>query len=178
MMRAFICYLCFMLSPALLGGEFKPLGTFVLKSHFKVTGDRVTPVLIKPITFEVSTDGTRVRVTANGDTESRSEFSIYRSDGIGRQQTDSASLDIIPGLQAMNHAGGTLRHLRVSRDGLTITTFPGLANYTIVSHAVPVATPASKPALAGNSEPAAPAPVAAGPTTKATSPSHATPSGR
>ena len=31
---------------------------------------------------------------------------------------------------------GVLRHLRLSRESLTITTFPGVSNQTVVSHAV------------------------------------------
>lgn len=116
--------------------EFKHAGDFLLQSHFKLTGQRVTPIPMKPIVLRVYTDGIRVRVTVEGEEESHSTFEIYRSDGIGRQRKGSGALEVIPGLQAMSHVGGMLRHLRLSRESLTITTFPGVSDQTVVSYAV------------------------------------------
>jgi hypothetical protein len=126
--------------------EFKPVGNFLLHSHFKLTGDKITPIPMKPIAFRVSTDGVRIKVTAEGDDESHTTFDIYRSDGIGRQQPGRGALEVIPGLQATSNTGGILRHLRLSAESMTITTFPGVSDQTIVSYAVaaesiPAATP-------------------------------------
>lgn len=125
--------------------EFKHVGDFLLKSHFKVTGDKLTPIPIKPIHFRVYSDGTRLKIMAEGNDESHTTFTIYRSDGIGRQRSGRGALEVIPGLQATSQTGGVLRHLRLTRESLTITTFPGVSDQTIVDHAVAAepATPAS-----------------------------------
>ena len=125
-----------LLSPVTWGLEFRHVGDFLLKSHFKLTGGQMTPVPIKPIAFRVFTDGTRIRVSAEGDDEAHTTFEIYRSDGIGRQHQSSGALEVIPGLQAMSNVGGILRHLRLSRESLTITTFPGVSDQTVVSYSV------------------------------------------
>ena len=77
-----------------------------------------------------------IRVAAEDDDESHTTFEIYRSDGIGRQQTGRGALEVIPGLQATSQTGGVLRHLRLSGESMTITTFPGVSDQTIVSYAV------------------------------------------
>ncbi len=116
--------------------EFKHIGDFLLQAHFKLTGDKMTPIPMKPIAFRVYTDGVRIKVAAEGDDESHTTFEIYRSDGIGRQRSGGGALEVIPGLQATSQTGGVLRHLRLSRESLTLTTFPGVSNQTIVSHAI------------------------------------------
>jgi hypothetical protein len=128
--------LCLALASAAAAGEFKHTGDFLLQSHFKLTGDKVTPIPMKPIAFRVFTDGTRIKVSAEGDDESHTTFEIYRSDGIGRQRSGRGALEVIPGLQATCQTGGVLRHLRLSRESMTITTFPGVSDQTIVSYAV------------------------------------------
>lgn len=135
-MRILPLLLLFLLSPVLRATEFKHVGDFLLQAHFKLTGQQVTPIPMKPIAFRVFTDGMKIRVTAEGDEDSHTTFDIYRSDGIGRQRQSSGALEVIPGLQATSNIGGTLRHLRLSRESLTITTFPGVSDQTIVSHAV------------------------------------------
>ncbi len=117
-------------------GEFKHFGDFLLQSHFKITGDKVTPIPMKPIAFRVFTDGIQVRVTAEGDDEAHTTYDIYRSDGIGRQRPGRGALEVIPGLQATSRTGGVLRHLRLTRETMTLTTFQGVSDQTIVSHAV------------------------------------------
>ena len=82
-------------------------------------------------------------------------FEIYRSDGIGRQRKGSGALEVIPGLQATSNVGGILRHLRLSRESMTITTFPGVSDQTIVSHAI-AAEPKTEPALAKEKTPTKP----------------------
>ena len=131
---AFLTILVF--SPMALALEFRHVGDFLLKSHFKLTGGQMTPIPMKPIAFRVFTDGTQIRVSAEGDDEAHTTFEIYRSDGIGRQRQGSGALEVIPGLQAMSNVGGTLRHLRLSRESLTITTFPGVSDQTVVSYSV------------------------------------------
>ena len=121
---------------AAAAAEFTHVGDFLLQAHFKLTADKMTPIPMKPIAFRVFTDGVRIKVTAEGDDESHTTFEIYRSDGIGRQRTGGGALEVIPGLQATSHTGGVLRHLRLSRECMTLTTFPGVSDQTIVSYAV------------------------------------------
>ena len=118
------------------GEEFRHVGDYLLKSHFKLTGSKVTPIPMKPIAFRVYTDGVTVKVSTEGDEDARTSFEIYRSDGISRQRTGGGAIEIIPGIQATSSTGGVLRHLRLSAEAMTITTFPGVSNQTIVSHSV------------------------------------------
>ena len=124
------------LGSAAAAAEFKHVGDFLLQAHFKLTGDKITPIPMKPIAFRVYTDGVRIKVSTEDDDESHTTFEIYCSDGVGRQRTGRGALEVIPGLQATSHTGGVLRHLRLSRETMTITTFPGVSDQTIVSHAV------------------------------------------
>ncbi|MEX1114677.1 MAG: hypothetical protein WEB53_05475 [Akkermansiaceae bacterium] len=116
--------------------EFKHVGDFLLQAHFKLVGQQVTPIPMKPIAFRVFTDGVQIRVSAEDDEDSHATFEIYRSDGIGRQRQGAGALEVIPGLQAMSNVSGTLRHLRLCSESMTITTFPGVSDQTIVSHSI------------------------------------------
>jgi hypothetical protein len=116
--------------------EYRHVGDFLLKSHFKLTGDKITPIPMKTLALRAYTDGVRIKISAEGDDESVSVFEIYRSDGIGRQRSSGGALEVIPGVQATSHTGGLLRHLRMSRESLTITTFHGVSDQTVVSHAI------------------------------------------
>ncbi|MEO5716331.1 MAG: hypothetical protein ABIT37_22820 [Luteolibacter sp.] len=148
MMRVLILLPLITFSSTAFASEFKHVGDFLLQSHFKLVGQQVTPIPMKPIAFRVFTDGVKIRVSAEGDEESHTTFEIYRSDGIGRQRQGAGALEVIPGLQAMSNVGGTLRHLRLSRESMTITTFPGVSDQTIVVYAV-----AAEPAQANTSTP-------------------------
>jgi hypothetical protein len=141
-----------MLASAAAAGEFRHVGDFLLKSHFKITGERTTPIPMKPIAFRVFTDGVQIRVSAEGDDDSHTTFEIYRSDGIGRQRVEGGALEVIPGLQATSHTGGVLRHLRLSRESMTLTTFPAVSDQTIVIYAV-AAEPKSVEPFSRNSIP-------------------------
>ena len=147
MIRVLSILLSLALAPALRAEEFRPFANFLLSSHVKVTGDRLTPIPIKPIVFHVATDGVRVRITAEGNAEASTTFEIYRSDGVGRQRAGEAALEVIPGIQAMSKTGGVLRHLRLTRDSFTITAFPGVSDHTVITHALVIAadTPATAP---------------------------------
>lgn len=136
MTRLTLLLLSIALAAASHAAEFKHVGDYLLQSHFKLTGGRITAIPMKPLAFRVFTDGVQVRVSAEGDDEAYTIYDIYRSDGIGRQRQDAGALEIIPGIQATSNAGGTLRHLRLSRESMTITTFPGVSDQTIVSVAV------------------------------------------
>ena len=135
--------------------EFRHVGDYLLQSHFKLTGGRITAIPMKPLALRVFTDGVQVRVSAEGaserDDEAYTTYDIYRSDGIGRQRQDAGALEIIPGIQATSNAGGTLRHLRLSRESMTITTFPGVSDQTIVSVAV-AAEPKKETVQSGNTQ--------------------------
>jgi len=136
MMRFFTALSLIAFGSTAFASEFRHVGDFLLQSHFKLVGQQVTPIPMKPIAFRVFTDGVKIRVSAEGDEESHTTFEIYRSDGIGRQRQGAGALEVIPGLQATSNTGGTLRHLRLSRESMTITTFPGVSDQTIVSYAV------------------------------------------
>jgi hypothetical protein len=133
-MRLFLTFLS--LSIFAHASEFKHVGDFRLQAHFKLTGQQMTPIPTSPITFRVYTDGVHIRVATENDGDSYTTFDIYRSDGIGRQRKSGGALEVIPGLQATSNVGGTLRHLRLSRESLTLTTFPGVSDQTIVSHSI------------------------------------------
>ena len=66
------------------GDEFRHVGDYLLKSHFKLTGDKVVPIPMKPIAFRVFTDGVIVKVSTEGEEDAHTKFEIYRSDGIAR----------------------------------------------------------------------------------------------
>ena len=121
-------------------GEFRHVGDYLLQAHYKLSGAEKTAILMKPIAFRVVTDGVTIRIYPEGEEEAHTSFEIYRSDGIGRQRPGSGALEVIPGVQASSTVDGALRHLRLSRESLTITTFPGVSDQTIVSYAV-AATP-------------------------------------
>ena len=135
-MRLLTLFIVLALAPVVTAAEFKHVGDFLLQAQYKLTGQQMTPVPMKRIAFSVFTDGVRIRVTAEGDEDARTTFEIYRSDGIGRQRQGGGALEVIPGLQAMSNVGGVLRHLRLSRESMTITTFPGVSDQTIVSHSI------------------------------------------
>ncbi len=131
--------------------EFTHVGDFLLQSHFKIRGDKKTPIAMKPIAFRVFTDGVVVRVTAEDNDEAHTTFEIYRSDGIGRQRPGGGALEVIPGVQGMSRTGDVLRHLRLSRESMTITTFPGVSDQTIVSHSIAAEPKNTDAATSGNS---------------------------
>lgn len=134
--------------------EFRHVGDYLLKSRTKLTADRANPIEIKPLLLHVYTDGVQVRITADKDEDAKSTFEIYRSDGIGRQRSTGGALEVIPGVQAFSRNGGVFRHLRLSRESLTITMFPGVSDQTVVSYAVAVeSTPAAPAAPASPSKP-------------------------
>lgn len=138
----FLCMLlaCFAVTLA-HAQELRVLGDYELKAHYKITGEKVTPVAIKPIKFRVFTDGIEVRVSPLNDESAASVFQIYRSDGVGRQ--NNGGLEVIPGVQALSKGDGGVRHLRASRESFTITHFPGKSDQTIVTYAT--AIPSTSP---------------------------------
>lgn len=130
---------------------FTHFGDFLLQSHFKVSREKVMPVPMKAMAFRVFSDGIQVRVVSEDDEDARTTFQIYRSDGIARQRADGGSLEVIPGIQATSNTGGVLRHLRLTRESFTITSFSGISDQTVISHAVAAVARTSPPA-----DPAAP----------------------
>ena len=157
MIRNATTALAFFLAAAGLSAasEFRHVGDFMLQSHFKITGDQVMPIPMKAMVFRVFTDGIVIRVSAGEDAVST--FEIYRSDGIGRQRSEGGALEVIPGVQATSRNNNVLRHLRMSAESMTITTFPGVSDQTIISHAVaaePIEPP--EPAEASGESPSPP----------------------
>jgi len=116
--------------------EFRHLVEFILKSHLKITNGQVSPIPVKPVAFHVYTDGLTIRISTENDPSATTTFDIYRSDGVGRRRIGGGGIEVIPGLQATSRIDGVYRHLRLSSESLTITTFPGVSDQTIVSHAV------------------------------------------
>ena len=136
MNQLFIVLALFVLGPLAFAGEFKSIGDFLLQSHFKLTGQQMTPIPIKPVVFHVSTDGVQIRVATGDAEDSYATFEIYSSNGIGRPRPGANTLEILPGLQAMSRADGALRHLCISRESMTLTTFPCMSDQTVVSYAI------------------------------------------
>ena len=115
--------------------EFRHIGDFIIKSRLKITSGQVLPVAIKPLRLSAFTDGISVRISTSSDAESASDYTIYRSDGIGRQNSSGGALEVVPGVQATSEQSGIFRQLRLTQDSLTITTFPGVSDQIIVTHA-------------------------------------------
>lgn len=149
-MKIIIVSLLACLAP-LNGGaeEFRHIGDFIIRSRIKVSSGQIVPTTIKPLRLSAFTDGISVRISTEGTVDQASEYQIYRSDGIGRQRTKGGALEVVPGVQAKAQKGGVLRQLRLTEDTLTITTFPGVSNQTVITYAVvappPKAVPAQNP---------------------------------
>lgn len=123
--------------------EFTAMGDYVIRTQLKITGSgKVVQVPIKPLPLKVETDGVTVRVSTETGTDNWSTFTIYRSDGIGRQNVPGGPLEVVPGVQATSDHGGVHKHLRLTRDTLTLTVFPGVSDQTVITHAL-IAPPSS-----------------------------------
>lgn len=115
--------------------EMRHFGDFVLQSRSKLSGEKLTPAPTKPVVFRVSTDGIQVQVRIDSDEET-STFHVYATEGIGRLNKNSGTLEIVPGIQASSNQGGVLRHLRLTAGEMTITSFPVRSDQTVIIHAV------------------------------------------
>lgn len=115
--------------------EFRHIGDFIIKSRLKITSGQVLPVAIKPLRLSAYTDGVSVRISTSGDSDTASDYTIYRSDGIGRQKTSGGALEVIPGVQATSEQSGIFRQLRLTQESLTITTFPGVSDQIVITNA-------------------------------------------
>ncbi|MEP4078725.1 hypothetical protein [Haloferula sp.] len=115
--------------------EFRHIGDFIIKSRIKVTTGQVLPVAIKPLLLSAYTDGISVRISTSEDSDNASDYTIYRSDGIGRQKSSGGALEVVPGVQATSEQSGIFRQLRLTQDSLTITTFPGVSDQIVITHA-------------------------------------------
>lgn len=129
-----------------LAAEFRHIGDFMIRSRVKISQGEMIPTTIKPLRLSAFTDGISVRISTEGVADQASEYQIYRSDGIGRQRTPGGALDVVPGVQALSQKGGVMRQLRLTKDTLTITTFPGVSNQTIITYAVVAPPPKAVPA--------------------------------
>ncbi|GAA5484427.1 hypothetical protein [Haloferula sargassicola] len=125
--------------------DFRHIGDFTVQSRIKVAEGKVIRMPVEPLILSAYTDGISVRLSADGDVSSSSDYTIYRSDGIGRQRGRDGALEVLPGVQATSQNGGVLRQLRLTEETLTITTFPGISNQTVIIHAVASAPPKAKP---------------------------------
>lgn len=142
-----------LLTASLLHGqEFRHLGDFILQSHVKVTAGKVTPVPMKPVAFHVYTDGLTIRIATDAEGDAQTSFDIYRSDGVGRRRNGGGGIEVIPGLQGTSRIDGVLRHLRLSSEALTITTFPGISDQTIVTHAIALVRREEEPQTAPSTD--------------------------
>jgi hypothetical protein len=118
------------------GGEFSTMGDYVMHRQVKITGSgKVLEIPMKPLPLRVETDGVTVRVSTSAENDNWSTFTIYRSDGIGRQNTAGGPLEVVPGVQATSDTGGVHKHLRLTQDTLTLTVFPGVSDQTVITHA-------------------------------------------
>jgi hypothetical protein len=116
---------------------FDSFGEYEIRSQIKITGGgKVVKVPIKPMKLAVESDGVTIRLGSAGQSGAWSTFTIYRSDGIGRQNVPGGPLEVVPGVQATSDHGGVHKHLRLTKDTLTLTVFPGVSDQTVVTHAV------------------------------------------
>jgi hypothetical protein len=112
------------------------MGDYVMHRQVKITGSgKVLEIPMKPLPLRVETDGVTVRVSTSAENDNWSTFTIYRSDGIGRQNTAGGPLEVVPGVQATSDTGGVHKHLRLTQDTLTLTVFPGVSDQTVITHA-------------------------------------------
>ena len=137
MKQALTAVIAFALATSASIAEMRHVGDFILASRSKLTGEKHQPMPIKPMVFHVSTDGVQVHVKLD-DKEEINIFHVYASEGIGRLNKDSNTLEIVPGIQASSNKGGELRHLRLTTEEMTITTFPARSDQAVVVHAVAI----------------------------------------
>lgn len=137
MKQALTAFIAFAFATSTSIAEMRHVGNFMLVSRSKLTGEKHQPMPIKPMVFHVSTDGVQVHVKLD-DKEETNIFHIYASEGIGRLNKDSNTLEIVPGIQASSNKGGELRHIRLTTGEMTITTFPARSDQAVVIHAVAV----------------------------------------
>ena len=89
-----------------LGAEFSAMGDYVIHRQVKITGTgKVLEIPMKPLPLRVETDGVTVRISTSAENDNWSTFTIYRSDGIGRQTTAGGPLEVVPGVQATSDTG-------------------------------------------------------------------------
>ena len=136
MKQALTAVIAFALATSASIAEMRHVGDFMLVCRSKLTGEKHQPMPIKPMVFHVSTDGVHVQVKLD-DKEETNIFYVYASEGIGRLNKDSNTLEIVPGIQASSNKG-ELRHLRLTTGEMTITTFPARSDQAVVIHAVAV----------------------------------------
>ena len=137
MKQALTAVIAFALATSASIAEMRHVGDFILVSRSKITGEKNQPIPIKPMVFHVSTDGVQVHVKLD-DKEETNIFHVYASEGIGRLNKDSNTLEIVPGIQASSNKGGELRHLRLTTEEMTITTFPARSDQAVVVHAIAI----------------------------------------
>lgn len=156
--RAVLVAFAFALTVRAGEGDFGSFGEYVIRSQTKITGTgKVIQVPIKPLKLSVSTDGVTVRLSTGTQADAWSSFTIYRSDGIGRQSVPGGPLEVIPGVQATSDHGGVHKHLRLTRDSLTLTVFPGVSDQTVITHAIlSTPSPDEQPATGPREESPAP----------------------
>ncbi len=85
------------------------------------------------LTYRVYSDGAELKVFTNHVTEHQT-YEIYRSDGIAVDES-SGDTSIVPGLQARSTSGASLRQLCLTKETLTITSFPPLSSEIIIIRA-------------------------------------------
>ena len=128
--------------------EFTSMGRYVIRSQMKITGaGKIVQIPMKPLPLLVETDGVSVRIATGEESSNWSTFTIYRSDGIGRQSSAGGPLEVVPGVQATSDHGGVHKHLRLTRDTLVLSVFPGVSDQTMVTYAF-LAPPAANEAAA------------------------------
>ncbi len=130
---AWIC-LTGMTAP-LCAQEFHHIGTYRLVSQAKISRTTAVEIPVSPLHFMVHCDGVQVKLSISGQPETETTFQIYRSDGLVKQSPDGAAVEVVPGIQAICQAGGVLRHLRLCKQSLTLTTFPDAVDQSVVVHA-------------------------------------------
>lgn len=120
---------------AVVAEEFRHIGDFITHSRVKVSSGQILPVAMNPLKLSVYTDGISVRVSTSGDSDHATDYTIYRSDGIGRQRSSGGALEVVPGVQATSEQAGIFRQLRLTQETLTITSFPGVSDQIVITHA-------------------------------------------
>jgi hypothetical protein len=116
---------------------FRQVGLYRLTQRVKVREGVAMEVTIRPVDYQVYTDGITIRCYG-ADSEAYTSFEIYRRDGMTITRPGGL-IETVPGVQASSLVGDSLRQMSLSEDQLVLSRFPGLSNTVEITYAKRVA---------------------------------------
>ncbi len=112
---------------------FNLIGTYQAEEYAKV---RSGEYLIRPsaaLIYRVYSNGAELKVFTDNVVEHQT-FEVYRSDGIATDTT-TGDTQIVPGIQARSTSGSSLKQLTLTKNKLTVTSFPPLSSEILIMRA-------------------------------------------